>query len=88
LPGVMKVESWTKPQHFCCVSDRPDGGSPRRSVRPDPTTELVNVTIGGMMVLSKFNVRREMLERWSRLIDKALQGWDDALTAGTPSLEL
>jgi hypothetical protein len=85
----MKVESWTKPQHFCCVSDRPDSGSLWRSVRPDPTTEPVKVTIGGMRwkSLSKFNDRGAMLECWSRSADEVLQGWNDALTAGIPSLE-
>ena len=44
----MKVESCTKPQHFCCVSERPDAGSLRSSVRPEPTMGPVNVTIGEM----------------------------------------
>jgi hypothetical protein len=63
---VIKVESCTKPQHFCCVAERPDTGSLWRSVRPEPTTRPVKVTMGDTVgkLSMALNIRGAMLRSW------------------------
>lgn len=82
----MNVDSCTKPQHFRCVSPRPDIASLRRSVRSEPRTVPVKVTIGGVAgkVSGVANVRGAMLEKFVSDGYLVLQSGYDGLTVDNP----
>ena len=63
LPGVIKVDSCTKPQHFRWVSSSPNIVLSWRRVRPQPRIGPVKLTIGGITgkLSTTANVRGAML---------------------------